>query len=388
MRFRCNRQPAFAYAPKPPRQLPQTGLASGSRRILSCSKLSAVRHSKQSSSGAFQVRAPCRACCRRGAGACGHPRSRSLRAPATCSIGSRPFGWCASRCLATRSAALVDVRSHPLSHACRHRRETTGEARLGRASHVSMMPARCECEMVSDIVRASFEHRSMQRWRARVAVTILKPLRRRITARAARERACRVEATRTVRVARRVADARLRGSAADVLAALDRIQSPRVPALAQRVPRVVAQNFSASPKAFVHAGFRLYTMSGNRHCRRAWKTRRLRCARRKSGARQRRLHARAMPCRRGIEHGREQRREGARDAMRAQRAQAKTRSAQRNDEDDEVVMLARKFFCTFFLTSPNKRIMIRLDKSLTSLHGCVAGKTARRNDEVGRDAQR
>lgn len=102
----------------------------------------------------------------------------------------------------------------------------------------------------------------MHRWRARVAVTILKPLRRRITARAARERACRVEATRTVRVARRVADARLRGGAADVLAALDRIQSSRVPALAQRLLKVVAQNFSASPKAFVHAGFRLYTMSG------------------------------------------------------------------------------------------------------------------------------
>jgi len=96
----------------------------------------------------------------------------------------------------------------------------------------------------------------MHRWRARVAVTILKPLRRRITARAARERACRVEATRTVRVARRVADARLRGSAAAVLAALDHIRASRVPALAQRVPRVVAQNFSASPKAFVHAGFR------------------------------------------------------------------------------------------------------------------------------------
>ncbi|MBB1631213.1 hypothetical protein A9975_10050 [Cupriavidus sp. UME77] len=37
--------------------------------------------------------------------------------------------------------------------------------------------------------------------------------------------------------------------------------------------RLSAQNFSASPKAFVHAGFRLYTMSGNWHCRRAWKTR-------------------------------------------------------------------------------------------------------------------
>ncbi|WP_420996433.1 hypothetical protein ACKI2N_016675 [Cupriavidus sp. 30B13] len=58
------------------------------------------------------------------------------------------------------------------------------------------------------------------------------------------------------------------------------------------------------------------------------------------------------------------------NASRARRAHAKSGQAMRNDEDDEVVMRARKFFCTFFLTSPNKRIMIRLDKSLTSLHGC------------------
>lgn len=58
------------------------------------------------------------------------------------------------------------------------------------------------------------------------------------------------------------------------------------------------------------------------------------------------------------------------NASRVRRAGAKSRKAKRNADDEEVVMRVRKFFCTFFLTSPNKRIMIRLDKSLTSLHGC------------------
>ncbi|RZT41096.1 hypothetical protein EV147_0082 [Cupriavidus agavae] len=45
--------------------------------------------------------------------------------------------------------------------------------------------------------------------------------------------------------------------------------------------------------------------------------------------------------------------------------------------------LARKFFCTFFLTSSSKRIMIRLDKSLTSLHRRVVSQQASRsNDEA------
>lgn len=42
-------------------------------------------------------------------------------------------------------------------------------------------------------------------------------------------------------------------------------------------------------------------------------------------------------------------------------------SMHRCERDLVLVVHACKFFCTFFLTSSNKRIMIRLDKSLTSL---------------------
>ncbi|WP_459571359.1 hypothetical protein [Cupriavidus sp. 8B] len=219
--------------------------------------------------------------------------------------------------------------------------------------------------MAFDIVRASFAHR----WSARVAVTILKPLRRRITARAARERACRDTQMRSVRAARRVADASLRGGAVDALAVLARIRAARVATTARGVRAVVSRKFLVSRKAFAHAGFRFSGMVGKRV---------VQAPRRRAGSDARDEKAERAGnvvtlARRCVEAASSmlarERREGTRDAVRAQRAQAKARSAQRNDEDDEVVMLARKFFCTFFLTSPNKRIMIRLDKSLTSLHG-------------------
>lgn len=170
MGSRCNRQPAFAYAPKPSRQPPQTGLASGSWRILSCSKLSAARHSKQSSSGAFQVGAPCRACCRRGAGACGHPRSRFLRALARLlplavvhSDGARADAsprdlpsWPTREVIRWRTHADTTVRPPARSPATAPAMRDS-EGHLTRRRRLRDASARCECERPIDIVRASLE---------------------------------------------------------------------------------------------------------------------------------------------------------------------------------------------------------------------------------------
>ncbi len=77
----------------------------------------------------------------------------------------QPAGGLQAHGQARAAVVLVDALSHPLSDACRHHRETTGDttgdttgnARLAMASHASTTPARCECEMAFDIVRASLE---------------------------------------------------------------------------------------------------------------------------------------------------------------------------------------------------------------------------------------
>jgi len=53
----------------------------------------------------------------------------------------------------------------------------------------------------------------------------------------------------------------------------------------------------------------------------------------------------------------------------SRRAIASMRATGRCEVEIDRINIARKFFCTFFLTSWSKRIMIRLDKSLTSLQG-------------------